>query len=124
MIKHTRVLIVEDNECLLDFLCGFLQLNKLEIICYPDAPQLKEVLEKQPDIAIFDIFLPNGNGAILAKQLRKKNHDVKIILTSTDMQTLSACSNSFADAVLPKPFSSSEMLEVLSKFLPTNTQQK
>lgn len=111
----TKVIVVEDNEALLEHLCILLEKADYQVICYSDAPEAHDIIAMAPDMVVFDIFLPTGNGIELARQLKKQQCQAKIIMTSTDSQILYECGEDIADAVLPKPFSGMQLTRLLDE---------
>lgn len=110
-----KVLVVEDNEALLEHLCILLEKAEFQVICYSDAPSTTDIISMEPDLVVFDIFLPTGNGLELARKLRDHHFQSKIVITSTDSQVLYECGEDVADAVLPKPFSGVQLTRLISE---------
>lgn len=112
-----KILVIEDDECLLEHMSIVLELKEHEVAGFSDALKASEVVELQPDLAIVDIFLPSGNGVTLSSKIKALNPNVKIILTSADQHTLHFSGEVIANAVLPKPFSGQELLALVSETL-------
>ncbi len=115
-----KIIVIEDDENLLAHITVVLQMKNHEVICYPDAPSAKNVLEISPDLVIIDIFLPNGNGIILSEEIKLLDPSFKIILTSADQHSLHFLGEVVANAVLPKPFSGKELLQIVDNTLENN----
>ena len=107
-----RILLVEDNALLAQGVC--LSLTKLgmqvdHLSTYQQA--LNALGYEDFSAIILDLGLPDGNGADLLKQWRKKGISVPtIVLTAnTDFDTRLACLDMGADDYLSKPFDVREL---------------
>jgi len=76
-----------------------------------------ETYEKNYDIIVSDIQMPNLDGIALTKEILKLNKEQKIIIISAhnDKKYLIDLINIGVDAFMQKPLSSENMLEVLYK---------
>jgi two-component system response regulator QseB len=107
-----RVLLVEDNALLAQGV--YLSLTKLgmQVDHLSTYQQALTALDYEDFSAIIlDLGLPDGNGADLLKQWRKKGISVPtIVLTAnTDFDTRLACLDMGADDYLSKPFDVREL---------------
>ena len=81
-----EILIVEDEKKQSDALEEFLRgcqkdLSISEIYCAPEIDIAKFILrEKNIDLIICDLFLPDGNGIDVVKYIRKKDKGIPIIM--------------------------------------------
>jgi len=74
-----RIFVVEDNESLREAVCSYLRLNDHEIVEFPRIGGVLEAIEtKPPDLIVLDVMLPDGDGFLLARKIRK-DHAVPII---------------------------------------------
>ncbi len=112
--KHSRynlpkVLLVEDNQELLEYLVGFFE-NNFKVYSAADGIEgFKLAKEKNPDIIVTDILMPNMNGYDFCKEIRNNfdtSHIPLVMLTSnsTTEQQIKGLSTG-ADAYITKPFS-------------------
>ncbi len=115
MSKFEKIIVIEDDEFLLEHICVVLNLHDYEVVCFANKPSSEDFLKEKPELAIIDIFLPNGNGIELAQEIREQNPDQKIILTSADQHTLHFFGETIADAVLPKPFTGIQLMNVVQQ---------
>lgn len=83
MTKDIKIIIADDHPVFRDGLKHIVE-NELHIKIIGEAGEGEEalalILEKQPDIAVLDIEMPKKDGLSIAKELRHKNLDTKIIL--------------------------------------------
>ncbi len=88
-----KVLIVDDHPIVREGLDRLLSRQKDLVVCgqAEDASQALNLLETaSPDLAIVDISLALGNGLDLVRQMRAKNTDIKILVSSMHDETLYA----------------------------------
>lgn len=82
-----RVFLVDDHEVVRRGIAELLDADGLEVI--GEAGNVAEALARipavQPDVAVLDVRLPDGNGVELCRQLRSQLPDLKcLMLTSFD----------------------------------------
>jgi DNA-binding response OmpR family regulator len=115
MAKFEKIVVIEDDEFLLEHMCVVLNLHDYEVVGFASKPKDEDLLKAKPELNIIDIFLPNGNGLEIAQEIRAKNPRQKIILTSADQHTLHFLGEALADAVLPKPFTGLQLMQVVQQ---------
>jgi DNA-binding NarL/FixJ family response regulator len=81
----TRILVVDDHPMVREGISNCLAgQSDLRVCC--SAADVKEALQKirsvQPDLAIIDISLKNGNGIDLIKEIRTRNARIKMLVYS------------------------------------------
>lgn len=116
--EKTKILVVDDDETSCLYFKQILKKDYPLIECVSTGVQAIGHVEKQkPDIILLDIGLPDINGLDVARQIRKSNSQVKIIV-----QTAYALSEerirareAGCDDFLTKPINSSELLEKIQK---------
>jgi len=119
------IAIIEDNEILRDYISVILQRAGFRVNTFRDVPHLEEVVDKNmPYIVISDIYLPTGNGVDLVKKLKNDYPQIKVIMMSTDTITLREEAQPIADAILPKPFTSAELLLVVQPLLASGSRKE
>jgi DNA-binding NarL/FixJ family response regulator len=91
--KAARVFIVDDHPLVREGLAALLagQLD-LEVCGEADdlAPALDQVKATKPDVVIVDVSLKSGNGIDLIKQLKARDADCKILVSSMYDESLYA----------------------------------
>lgn len=76
-----KVLIVDDEEQIRSLLARMLELEGYEVCQAGDCQAALRVVERQePNVALCDVFLPDGNGVELVCAIRKAFPSVEIIL--------------------------------------------
>ncbi|MDE6614588.1 MAG: response regulator transcription factor, partial [Clostridia bacterium] len=109
-----RILLIEDSLSLCGVLKTVLQREKYEVQIANDGESgLQLALSSIYDLIIVDVMMPNKSGYAVLKGLRRNRVQSPIII----LTALSQQFNKFkgmdisADAYLPKPFSTAELLE-------------
>lgn len=80
---HPRILIVDDELNQRRSLAIGLRLEGFDVSEAHDGESALEVLARQPvDLAIVDLMMPGINGLDLARRMRFRHPEVRIVLTS------------------------------------------
>lgn len=103
----TKLFIVEDDKVLADGLARALKSDDRKIECFGQLSQARRILaERQPDLLILDVNLPDGSGFNLLEEWSDERKFSIIILTANDMETdIVAGLEAGADDYITKPFS-------------------
>jgi DNA-binding response OmpR family regulator len=107
-----RVLIVDDEQSIVDFIRLGLQYEGFKVATAPDGQAaLRAISEFKPDLMILDIMMPRMDGHAVAKALNG-NRDVAIIFLSAkdEVQDRITGLELGADDYLVKPFDFGELL--------------
>lgn len=76
-----RVLIIDDDESILEYLAKFFENLKHEAItCSSSKEGLKKVVVEQPDLVLLDIMLPEKNGLELLKEIKEIDKEVAVAM--------------------------------------------
>lgn len=117
--KSNKILIIEDDEKLRNELKIFLSKNgyQAEIIEKFDNT-IQDIIEKDPDLILLDINLPNIDGQYICKEIRKKSDMAIIIITSKDNEIDELLSINYgADQYITKPFNIQILLAKIASLL-------
>ncbi len=109
-----RILIVEDDQRLLDFLSQSLRKRGFEILVAPDGLEaIDRLKEFKPDLVILDILLPKLDGLEVLKWIKGNNLDVLVILASAkdQLEDLRKGYSLRADYYITKPYNLEEVLK-------------
>jgi DNA-binding response OmpR family regulator len=113
-----KILIVDDNIDLLDYLKDFFMIYNYEVIlAETGAEGIDKFREFSPDIVISDMRLPDKNGNIVVKEIKEIDREVPIIIITgySDHQLiLSAMKNGACD-LLKKPFKPNDLKYLINK---------
>jgi len=111
--RPPRVLVVEDDDAIAQVLQRSLRMEGYEVRVADDGiAALEQAHGFLPDLVILDLGLPGMDGIEVAKELRKQDDDVPIlVLTARDaIESRVEGLDSGADDYLVKPFERQELL--------------
>ena len=107
------VLIVDDEKAIVDILDYNLRKENYETLkAYDGAAGLKMAREKNPDLVLLDVMLPEMDGFAVCRTLRGEGNNVPIIMiTAREEETDKVFGlENGADDYITKPFSMRELL--------------
>ena len=108
-----RILIVEDEQSLAQLICDRLKKEKYTVdVSYDGEEGLCNALSGIYDLIILDIMLPHVDGIEILKEVRREDHEVKVIMLTAKAELddrLLGFANGANDYV-PKPFHIDELL--------------
>lgn len=112
MMKQFRVLVVDDEERILNFLRAKLKTTGYDVITASDGQAALELVQAQePDMMVLDVLMPNLDGFETLKQLRAFSSIPVIILSAKGAYTDRIRGLGLgADDYLPKPFNPDELV--------------
>jgi len=112
----TRVLVVDDEENHRRTLAIGLRLEGFEVLEAEDGERALEVLERElADVAIVDLMMPGLNGLELARKLRFRCADLKVLLTSAYHLSERQLERADVGAIgfVPKPYALKDLVAFL-----------
>jgi len=118
MVLKGRILIIDDNVDLLEYLNEFFVIYNYEVILAEDGHTgIEKFKENKPDIVITDMRLPDINGDVVVKSIKKIDKNVSIIVItgfSDQKLILNAMKNGAVD-ILKKPFKPKDLNYLINK---------
>ncbi|MFH1047105.1 MAG: response regulator transcription factor [Patescibacteria group bacterium] len=108
-----RILIIEDEQEIINFLKSCLTAQRYSVDCATDGEKgLYMAKTNQYDVLIVDNMLPKGSGLEVCTELRRSGLNTPIIVLSVvnDSKTKTSLLNAGADDYMTKPFSLDELL--------------
>lgn len=122
MTVKNKILVVDDEPQLRNFIRMRLEVNKFKVILASDGIEgLKKTQEEKPDLILLDILMPNLDGFGMLRKLKEDDKTKSIpviILTAQDKpQNISRALEIGANDYMAKPFESKIMLEKIRKLL-------
>lgn len=117
-MKNLTLLYIEDDPDIQKCLGEFLERYTSNLHLAQSAEEGMLLYEKiDPDIILLDINLPGKSGIDFARELRKDDHDTRIIISTayTDKAFLLTAVELELTRYLVKPVTSMELMEALSK---------
>src|SRR5579859_1891766 len=107
-----RVLVVEDEETIVEFLTLGLTFEGFTVSAVRDGAQALGVFQRlRPQLVLLDVMLPGMDGIELCRTIRAKS-DVPIVMLTArgELEDRVRGLNSGADDYLPKPFKFVELM--------------
>lgn len=118
------ILLVEDEHLLRNGVQEMLELHDFHVIGAGDGVEALEWLEETAvDLVITDLVMPNMDGVDFVRKLREKRPDMPVIVVSgssksvMDRYGINTIDIPGANASLPKPFKSSELVALVNRLL-------
>ena len=111
-MKGFRVLVVDDEQRILHFLCSKLKVSGYEVLTASNGLEALELVQaQQPDLVVLDVMMPKMDGFETLKELRTFSPVPVIILSAkgTDADKIKGLALG-ADDYLAKPFSPDELI--------------
>ena len=119
-VKHSHILIVDDNEDILMMLRAMLK-HKGYAVSIKDNPENIESVVKDlsPDLILMDMLLSGADGCEICKRLKTDSRftSIPIIMISAHPYAKADCLKAGADYFLDKPFEMNEILKTLENIL-------
>jgi len=116
-INYPRLLLVEDNSELIEYLTGLLCGNYQILTAENGIQGIEQAITHIPDIILSDIMMPGKDGYQLCKKLKsdfRTNHIPVVLLTArADTESRITGLECGADAYLTKPFDKKELIVCL-----------
>lgn len=112
IINKKKILIVEDENVIRNELKTLLENSGYEVLALENFHNAKEdILNEKPDLILLDINIPNINGEILLKEIRKESNVPVIMVTSRTGEVDEVLSISYgADDYITKPYNPTILL--------------
>ncbi|MBM3132146.1 MAG: response regulator transcription factor [Chloroflexi bacterium] len=111
-MKGYRILAVDDEERILNFLKSKLNASGYEVLTAQNGVEaLEKVRAEEPDLVLLDVLMPRMDGIETLKQLRTFSSVPVIVLSAKGSDTDKVKGlNLGADDYISKPFNPSELL--------------
>jgi len=111
-MKRFRILVVDDEERVLNFLRSKLKASGYEVLTASNGHEaLEQVQAQEPDLMVLDLIMPKMDGFETLKELRSFSAVPVIILSAkgADVDKIKGLTLG-ADDYLPKPFNPDELV--------------
>ncbi len=111
-MKHFRVLVVDDEQRIVNFLNSKLKASGYEVLTANNGIQgLEQAQAQEPDLIVLDLLMPKMDGLEMLKEMRSFSAVPVIILTAKGADTDRIKGLQLgADDYLPKPFNPDELV--------------
>jgi len=117
---HIRVLVVDDDRAICDYMETFLTKDGFEVKTLSDPSQApEEVKTGGYHLVVLDLMMPKMDGVEVLKKIRKVDTDVAVVIFTGYPSLETAVQSMKLDAVdyLKKPFNPEEFREVLDRVM-------
>ncbi|MCY8870113.1 response regulator transcription factor [Bacillus inaquosorum] len=111
-MKGIKILLVDDEPAILDFLTMGLENEGFEVKTAADGMTAMNIAKTfQPHVAILDVMMPGMDGLEVSRMVKKTGHTAVIMLTAKDEVGVRVKAlTEGADDYMIKPFSFEELL--------------
>jgi len=111
-MEKTHVLVVDDDQAILRFLCANLKARGYEVTTAMDGEEALDAVEREPvNLIILDIMMPKLDGVEVCRRIREWSKVPIIMLSARGDETGKVkCLELGADDYLTKPFGVAELL--------------
>jgi CheY-like chemotaxis protein len=110
------VLLLDDNQDLLEWLEGLVEQGGFTPVLAESAQKARQMAAKNnPDLAVLDVMLPDGDGISLAVELVSRSPGMRVIIMAgagLSAEEAAICQR-HDFPVLPKPFLGQDMLNLI-----------
>jgi DNA-binding response OmpR family regulator len=118
-----RILVLDDNQDILEVVNEVLSYENFEVHTTSTSQNILEVAQNyHPDLVILDYLLQDGNGGEICKRLKadEKLGNVPVIIFSAYINRDVDYPSFGCEAVIPKPFDLSELIDKVNYFTNKN----
>ncbi len=108
----STVYIIEDNDLIRKGIKEYFEISGFDVYDFAVLSKVREAFSRvMPDVIILDVMLPDGNGFVFAKELRR-NYNIPILfLTAKEQESDRIMGFEVGgDDYVVKPFSNKELL--------------
>ena len=119
-LPPVRVLVVDDDQAILEFMDTFLTKDGFEVTTLADAKDApEEVKEGGYHLVVLDLMMPGLGGVAVLEQISRVDSDVAVVIFTGYPSLDTAVQSMKLDAVdyLKKPFNPDEFREVLDRVM-------
>jgi len=113
--ERRKVLVVDDSDDQRELLRRYFEKAGCSVVAVENAEDaIAAYLIDEPDLAVIDLLLPGINGWELVERIRTDCPHCPIAITSV----LDTADFPKAEAMLPKPFTRAQIMQVLDDCVP------
>ena len=119
-VPAVRVLVVDDDEAICEFMQTFLTKDDFEVTTLSDPKRAPEEVKKGGyHLVILDLMMPGMGGIEVLERIRKVDSDIAVLIFTGYPSLETAVQSMKLDAVdyLKKPFNPDEFREVLDRIM-------
>ncbi len=108
--RRTRILLIDDEERIVNFLALKLKVSGYDVVCARDGEKgLKIARTNAPDLILLDIIMPGIDGLEVLRRLRQFS-DLPVIILSAKEHIAEEVLSLGANSYMSKPFSPDDLI--------------
>jgi len=112
------VLVVDDDDMIRRLLRTVLEADAIEVVEAPDGDAaLLSLAVLQPTVIVLDVMMPGLDGVEVCRRIDHDRAKVVMLTARDDPELERVATEAGADAFLTKPFSSTELLDLIERWL-------
>ncbi len=117
-MQDKRVLLVEDEPLVTEFLIDMFDMLRVEVIALSDPHLVAQSMSQhQFDLVLTDLMLPGMDGCVLCQQIKARAPKLPIVLMSGMVATGQVGICREADLILAKPLRFEQIKAMAKQFL-------
>ena len=120
MPDRCRVLVVDDDDGVREYVDEVLSRAGLEVVSASDgASGMHELDERNPDLVLLDLGMPDANGLDLLRRIRRSHGDVPVVMLSGQSEPANVVESMRRGAAdfLRKPFEPERLRDSVARAL-------
>ena len=83
MAERNRVLVVDDDEGVREYVEAVLSRAGLEVVCAPDGARgLQALDERSPDLVLLELSMPDASGIDLLRRIKQRDEHLPVVMLS------------------------------------------
>ncbi len=118
-IPEVRVLVVDDDRSILEYVQTLLERDKFVVKTLSDPTQVEEEIRKGYHLVILDVMMPKMDGIEVLRRIRKIDSDVAVVIFTGFPSLETAVESMKLEAIdyLKKPFNVDELRAVVARVM-------
>lgn len=113
-----KILVIDDDSMMLELYQEILSRAGHEVVLAENGAQGLAQAERQPELIVVDLMMPNVNGYDFVRQLRALDgHGATPVIAASGLSTGEWALRAGANRFLAKPFRSHELIALVEELL-------
>jgi CheY-like chemotaxis protein len=115
-----KILVIDDDPKMLELYREILAGVGHQVVIAENGTQGLARSDRNPDLIVVDLMMPNLNGYDFLKQLRSTDaHAQTPVIAASSLSTGESALRAGANRFLPKPFRSADLIALIDEMLPS-----
>ena len=119
-MSKANILVVDDQDSIRHFVCQALEDDGYTVTSAGSVREARAAIERDmPDMAFFDLKLPDGTGLDLLREVKRLQPEVSVVLMTAfgELETAVEAMSAGAFWFVKKPFQAEELLAIAARAL-------